>query len=332
MFSGLVAGLRAQGITVDIARLDEGLETFALMTGAATRYEIDLPPWGQDPVALAASRIITQAAWFQPDAVIAVTGLKLHPSVPLTLRRLGIPTALLCTESPYSEEERQIAPMYDTVFTNERVAVPLFTHTNVHYLPHAYNPAVHHAGSIDPAKQVDAVFIGTSFPERRDLFLGLDGVQLLGAAWHLPLEKQMDDADNPWEGITPNHEAAAWYRAARVSLNHHRTSMGWNDGRHISQAESLGPRAYEIPACGGFMLCDDSRPELFDVFGDGVAAYRAGDRADLERQLDYWLAHPDRREESARMQHAAVQPHSWHARAAQVAEVVLNQKARRRAA
>lgn len=335
VYDGLCDGLRVHGVNVIEARLDTGLDVFSTAVKLMRDYGYPSPPWAQDVLALVASRIISQAAWLQPAAAIAVTGLKLHYSVPLTLRKLSIPTALLCTESPYSDVERQIAPLYDHVFTHERAAIALFgSHPSLHYLPHAYHPARHTLGPAELEKACDVYFVGTAFPERRALFDGVDwrGIQRVihGSMWHmapnaLPTPDALaNGAVDPWQGVTPNGEAAQWYRSTAICLNHHRTTMEYGSGGRIdpATAQSLGPRAFEIAACGGFQLCDDSRAELRALFGDAVPTYRADDPVDLERQIRWWLARPDERARLAAQQHQAVQGHSWHARAAQILEVL----------
>jgi len=343
VYTGLCAGLRASGCTVIEARLDIGLEVFSTATHLLTTYVTGVPAWASDAFALAAPRIIAQAVVTQPDAAIVVTGLKLHWSVPLGLRTLGIPTALLCTESPYSAVEQEIAPLYDHIFTHERIAVPLFgAHPSVHYVPHAFNPATHYPGPADPAQLVDLYFVGTAFPERRAL---LDGVnwkgitrEVQGSLWQLPEHETMTPAQviagevDPWQGIARNADAASWYRSARISLNHHRTTTEYGSGQHITAAQSLGPRAFEIAACGGFQLCDDSRPELAALFGKSVPTYRAGDSADLERQIRFYLRYPGARTALSMQQRQAVQGHTWHARAADILNVVANAAHRKQAA
>lgn len=334
LYDGLVGGLRTNGATVHEARLDMGLDVTALFAHVATAYGLT-PAWARDAFALAAARIIAQAAWICPDAAVIVTGLKLHASVPLTLRRMGIPTVLVCTESPYSAQEIAIAPLYDAICTHERVALTAFgDHPRVYYLPHAYDPARHALGPSDPACQTDVFFCGTAFPERRALLEGVDWSDIThtisGSLWQQPSDEPptlaavQEGRIDPFAGIIANADVARWYRSAAISLNHHRTTTEYGSGAHIApgSAESLGPRAYEIPACGGFMLCDDSRPEIWEVFGDSAATYRAGDSADLTRQIRYWLTHPIERADVARRQHAAVRPHSWHARAAQLLTIL----------
>jgi spore maturation protein CgeB len=128
------------------------------------------------------------------------------------------------------------------------------------------------------------------------------------------------------EGSIANRETTAWHRSAAISLNLHRRMTYVEHPDQLvapGAAESLGPRAYEIPAVGGFMLSDDERPELADVYGASAATFRAWDSADLERQIRYWLAHPDERERRRAAQREAVQPHTWAARARVVLETLF---------
>ena len=66
-------------------------------------------------------------------------------------------------------------------------------------------------------------------------------------------------------------------------------------------AYSVGPRAYEIAACGAFQLCDNSRPELKEVFGNSVETYQDAD--DLGEKMRYYIQHDDERADMAY--------HSW---------------------
>lgn len=126
VYDGLCFGLRANGHDVHESRLDTGLEALSTAAYLLQTYAPHAPEWAHNAFEMAAARMIHQAAWIQPDLVIAVTGMKVHPSVPITLRKMGIPTALLCTESPYARQEQVLAPLYDHVFTHERRAVSLF--------------------------------------------------------------------------------------------------------------------------------------------------------------------------------------------------------------
>jgi spore maturation protein CgeB len=316
VYTGLISGLRS------IPNLDiHGMEINSILNWFETMIDLGVNAGMLSDAAYRndvlnrqrmASAHITQAIldlW--PDVVISVSGHNYHLRDVDILRRVGIKTAVILTESPYfGELEGMMAQHYDIAFTNERCSAKRL---NATYLPHAYNPAVHTVdGPLGFA--TDAVFVGSMFDERRERFNGVDwtGINFL---W-----RGHDMTETPSD-VTPNAEAAAYYRATNVAINHHRTTTSHGSGQHIrpEEAASLGPRAYEIAACGAFQLMDDSRAEAKEIFGESLVTYRAGDSADLERQLRKWLRASER-EEWAMAQHEAVLPHSWDVRAKQVLE------------
>jgi len=319
VFDGLVSGLKANGAEVYTYPLCTNLQIMEAMTDAAKALQVfNHEP---DPYNLAAAGIPGVAMYRQVDAVIAVTGMKLPFGVPLALKRGGYLTALLCTESPYltAERERHDAACYDVVFTNDRSAVPLFDRSaHVHYLPHAYRADVHTPDG-PRADPCDVFFVGTLFPERRALFDGIDWTGINRVFKVFDYDNR-DDPTQVWHGIMPNDEAATFYRSARISINHHRTIKDHRERQHITDAYSLNPRVYEIAACGGFQVCDASRPELFAVFGDSIPTYT--DSASLGQLLRYYLRHEDERQALAARQRAAALAHSWTQRAATVLDVL----------
>ena len=320
VYDGLIVGLRAHGVELIEGRLDTILSWYAgLIQGGVEQGVLAADTFLLDGrlnrSALASAHITRAALMHRPDWLIVVSGHNYNAYDAQALRKAGIRVALICTESPYwMDVEPYMASFYDVVFTNERTAVAAFKHERCHYLPHAYNPAIH-SPALPASGNADVFFCGSLFDERRTLFDAADwsGIAFTKRGYHL---------DTGIPDLLPNMEVARAYRGAKVSLNHHRTTTMHGSGGHITKAESLGPRAYEIAACGAFQLMDDSRQEARDVFGDSLATYRAGDSADLERQVRYWLAHERERAELARAQCAAVQGHSWTARAAQILKVL----------
>jgi spore maturation protein CgeB len=324
VYDGLVAGLVACGVEVHEGRIDTILNfydtaiTAGVVTGAMDASKF--VPGAFNRQRLASAHITQSILDVWPDVVIVVSGHNYHTRDVQILRRVGLKIACLLTESPYFIDlELILAQIYGTVFTNERACLPRFRAVTPHafYLPHAWLPERHQPGPADPAKACDAFFVGSWFEERRALLLGdaWDGINLV---W-----KGHDLSDAP-TAILPNDEAAAWYRSAKIALNMHRTTTSNGSGAHIrpEEAESLNPRAYEIAACGGFQLMDDSRAERLEIFGDCMPTYKAGDAADLTKQIRWWLDKPNYRAEWAYAQHAAIQPHTWTARARQVLEVL----------
>lgn len=320
VYTGLVSGLRAQpNVEVYEGRLDTILNWYdtAIHAGVqvgAFKYEsYKTQTFNRQSMASAHVTQSILTAW--PDVVISVSGHNYHLHDADLLRKIGMKTAVLLTEAPYfGELEERMRTHYDIAFTNERRSADRL---GAVYLPHAYDPNVH---TTDGPKSTpsDVVFVGSLFDERRAL---LDGVDWTGINY---LWRGHDMTETPAD-VIDNTETAALYRATKIALNHHRTTTSHGSGQHIApeEAESLGPRAYEIAGCGAFQLMDDSRPEAAEVFKDSLATYRAGDSADLERQARWWLSHDNYREEWAAAQHECVQPHSWHVRARQVLERIV---------
>lgn len=241
---------------------------------------------------------------FRPQLVIVVTGTT-FPLPASALMAEYTRTAVVLTESPYQREmEERLSVAFHDVFTNERASVGRFvqhrrmmehiTPERVHYLPHMYDPARHYPRQASGALASDVCFVGSPFPERLALFSGVDwsGIQFVSRGLDT-------DPDRPETaaGFVTNDEAHELYASAKIVINHHRTIRYYGQSDQIApgEAESLNPRAYELAAAGVFQVCDDSRPELAEVFGDSIPTYRQGDSADLERVLRHYLAQPEER-------------------------------------
>lgn len=276
---------------------------------------------------LASEAILAEVVDFAPDVVLVVNGTALHPRAYELMWRLGVPYAMLLTESPYADDLQMKmiqAVQPAAVFTNERNSVPPIRQNStaaVAYLPHAYNPAQHRVTAVSGEYSSDVFFFGTLWPERERLFTSLlerdNGRYRIGGLG-------ISGRDAALQSLS-NDELVRWYNGTAVAVNHHRTFSGANDGseHHIDTgaAWSLGPRAFEIAACGAFQLCDDTRGELTAVFGDAVPTYHDSDT--LAAQVDYYLTHPQARQEMAKAAHQRVQPHTFENRVLQVINPTL---------
>lgn len=339
VFDGMCAGLAWAGAEVIPFQWGEMLRPFTALAHVAIEHGAFTDEQAQKLHAfcmyVASGDSISSAIDSMVDAVIVVNGLMFPPSRVAILQKLSMPVACYGTESPYfDEQERQIAPFYDHWFTNERTSVKRFAElTSASYLPHAWNPATHQLRAVDPERRCDVTFVGGGFPERKALLQGVDwtGIDhtIHGTLWNIDLATEQGASDfargDRWtEGAIPNEMTSAWHRSAKVALNLHR-KMGYiEQGNSVAAgSESLGPRAYEIPAVGGFMLIDNERPEAHDVYGESAATFTAWDSASLQRELRYWLTHDDARERTQKAQHEAVQAHHWGIRAKQILETIL---------
>jgi spore maturation protein CgeB len=276
-------------------------------------------PSETDAIYMAGVWLLEKALRFQVDWVLIVSCMYLHPDVVLMLRRAGLKVAILFTESPYDDAwQRQIAPLANVCWVNDKVSVQPFRAVNRHtyYWQHAYDPSKHYP-QVDKASDVpehDVVFVGTGWEERVKLFeqVNWDGIDLgLYGSWEL-LGPNHHLRQYLRGGITPNDLTAGLYRNAKIGINLHRSSIGYGKGTEkIAEAYSLGPRCYELAACGTFYITD-SRPELADVFGETVPTFTSA--AELETAIHYYLAHEDERRERAEMLPGLVARHTFDTR------------------
>lgn len=260
-----------------------------------------------------------------PYLIVVVCGLQLHAKAYRLMDHFDVPRVFILTESPYSDDKQGTLIRHghaDLAFVNDRNSIEGLEKRGgqpVVYLPHSYSPKRHNVAQVGAEYQTDIYFHGTAFPDRNALFdsLELDGhkARIVGVSWKEGLAQTTY--------VTPNDELANFYRGTKIALNHHRiceeinVETGEARGTIIpGSAYSIGPRAYEIAACGAFQLSDDTRPELAGVFDSSVATYR--DAADLQDKVDYYLAHDGERLGMAALAHERVRDCTFENRAAEI--------------
>lgn len=344
VFDGLTYGLRQIGVQVETYRLDTRIEASANALHALWRKKRkDVPDLPKPNIAdiqyHAGVGALEMALRLQVDVVLIVSAMFLHPDILVMMKRAGLKTTVLFTESPYDHaEELKIAAMVDGCWTNERACLSDFRAVNRHsgYLPHAWHPLKHAADTVDPEEVPahDVVFVGSFFPERVAWFNAIDwtGINLgIYGTWKgLGLKKQVRDMCRA--GQVDNVFASALYRKAKIGLNLYRTRgsrrlpLTHADGRRLVP-ESLSPRAYELAACGSFHL-SEPRAEVAEVFGADVPTFNSPQEAAALIRL--WLADEPRRAAVAASLPARVAEASWVTRAKTVAsdlQQLLQQRA-----
>jgi hypothetical protein len=317
---GLVAALKRAGHEVFPYSLDGRIRMASGYLNYAWRHNGRVngtpKPTVADIFYVASQELPYRAARLGVDWTLVVTAMMLHPDPLILMRRAGQRVGLLLTESPYDDEEQsRLMPLVDIAWTNERASVPFLRqgNPNVHYLPHAYDPARHSPD--DSARNMDlpahdVVFVGTGFRERQKLLAEVDwsGIDLglYGRYPHVGSRSHL----RPYirEGVVSNDVAAALYRRARIGLNLYRAADG---------AESLNPRAVELAACGAFTI-SDYRAEVGEVFGSLVPTFR--NAAELGGLVRRYLADEGARRSLADRLPAAVAGRTFDTMARQVVE------------
>jgi hypothetical protein len=338
VYNGIVGGLREVGHQVGEFRTHNSLDHANRCL--QLRWEAAGSPIGEEPdgnnvLFHASSDVVLYALYHEVNWVVFVSCGIVHPSVYTMLRRAHVPTAMVLTESPHEDERQaQAAQLVDVVWTNERTSVAGLrsVNPNTHYLQHAYAPTRHCPSELTPDVPAhEVVFIGTLWQERIDLLSAVDwsGIDLgiYGSADLFDFER-FPSEDNERKravlepylhiGFIDNQRTTDLYRAAKLGLNLHRTSVRLAGGEHILSAESMNPRCYEQAATGGALLVTDARErgEVLETFGEAVATFDGPEQLeDLVRTLLY---DDDAREQRADAMRQAVMPHTFAARAAQM--------------
>jgi len=321
MFVGYYEAFKQAGVDVKQYALDKRFELAKSWLEAYWR-KIGKPPERKpnwfDILYWASRDARDMAEILAVDWVLIVSGMYLSKDAFISMRRAGLKTALLCSESPYEDEaQSRLAALVDVVWTTERSSAERL---GAGYVRHAYDPLRHSISlPIDldvPAH--DVVFVGTGFEERIEQLAAVDwtGIDLgLYGNWSL-LGSRHKLRTFVRAGPVSNERAVALYRRARIGLNLHRTSCGYGRGvPHIPWADSLNPRAYELAACGVFQI-SDYRAELREIFPNGAVPTFQSDH--LEDVLRAYLLDSPARHYAARRAREAVAPHTFAARAAQL--------------
>ena len=259
------------------------------------------------------------------DVVYLVSPMYFPMTVVEMLKAAGFQVWAYFTECPYEDEfwSRAQAPLFDVCFVSDRQSLPRFRmfNENTHYLPHAYDPDIHYP--TEPKNDHDHVtFVGTGFPSRQKFLEETDwadiDLRLYGNWWQVKEDSPIEPFVR--RRLIENHTTAQLYRGSKIGISMHRQERFYRTGGMIdpNEAYSIGPRAFELAACGLFQV-SDPRPELVDVFGDGVPTFEAPD--DLGRLVRHYLKHDDEREALARQNLEAVQGHTFEARARQMLSI-----------
>ena len=253
-----------------------------------------------------------------PDIVVIVSGFFIPPEMWAVLARRPHHVVLWCTESPY-EDDRQMQPARyaDTVILNDPLNTDWFRTENerTFYLPHSYDPDVHHADAT--ARTTDFGFIGTGFASRIEFFeqvawptsdvvLGGNWAQLDDDSPLLPFLMHADRAE-----CVDNADTAAFYRRCKASVNLYRRETS-EHGR--ADGWAMGPREVELAATGTFFL-RNPRGEGDDLLPMLPTFTEPGEFADL---LGWWLAHDAEREAAAERARLAVADRTFRNTAARL--------------
>ena len=302
---GWARGLAAIGVETRTFELDKLLDYFAY---AHTERDgrIVKAHGEEEAVQLAAGQIKSACYDWWPDMVVIVSGFFMYPQLVEIMRARHRHVVLVCTESPY-EDERQLqkAAWYDAVVVNDPTNLDAFNEVcdgPAMYLPHCYDPAVHHPGPSDHVS--DVAFIGTGYPSRQRFLerVNFDGIDLvLGGNWDKAPETLTRFVGHPLDQCVDNDETANIYRGTLASFNLYRLETN-GDLNDTADGWAMGPREVELAACGTW-FARQSRPESDDTF-PMLPSFNSPE--ELGEQLRWALANPEQRAQAAELARHAI--------------------------
>src|SRR3989344_5306290 len=262
--------------------------------------------------ALPNRRLLSLAKNEKPDIVLVLKGEVLEPSTIGSLKKRGIRTANWCMDSPFhplysSSKVVKSIKLYDSFFTPVRdmeKRLRSLGFPNARFLPFGCDPEIHRPVELSQAEREvfgsNVCFIGTYYPERESLLSGMEkfGMKIWGNEWQNCETEALKKCAmmRPANGL----DMARVFSASKIAIGtHQEQSMG-----------SLTMRAFEAPACGGFMLVDD-RPDLRLFYAKNeMASYRT--KKEMLNLIDYYLRNEKERKTMAqRARKKAIQKHTY---------------------
>ena len=229
-------------------------------------------------------------AW-RPDLVLVIKG---GPVTPGLIRRVKarLDTRFLnfFPDNPLWMIPFDCVEAYDAFFTKERYALralELAGLRNLHYLPMYCVPEQHHPIELTAEETrrfaAPISFVGNAYPYRTRFVRELAGypVRLWGGGWdrvEAPEVRAMVAGGPVW-----GRAKLAVYSGSTLSLNHHHP---------MNDIVGVNTRAFELAASAACQVVD-AKDELAHLFTAGEEAVVYHDLAELRRQLDHYLAHPD---------------------------------------
>ena len=228
---------------------------------------------------------------WRPQLTLVIKGGPLGPEFITHFReRVGTRVVNVFPDNPLVMLRFECIEAYDAFFTKEPYALHSLAQAglrNVHYLPLYCVPAQHHPVTLtdlEHARYGAALsFVGSRYPYRERFMRQLAGypLRLWGGGWMRardPEVRAMVAGGHAW-----GRAGLCVYSGSTLSLNHHHP---------LNDIVGVNLRTFELAAAGAAQVVD-FKEDLTTLFkpGEEVVAYR--DVAELRRQLDYFLAHPE---------------------------------------
>ena len=248
--------------------------------------------------------VLTTATIFKPEILLAFKGNYVEADTLRRLRTLGIALYNYYPDTSAFAHDgwlQQSLPEYDCIFSTKRflerdlrarIAVK-----EVVFLPHGYDPDIHHCNSIANkfnnhyVCDVGVIATHTLYKER-----------VLGTLVTALPDIDLQIWGNQWERCRSEGLRKFIRRTALIgdsytkAINSFRINLAVMSGKvgGSSMGDETTTRTYEIPACGGFMLHERSS-ELAELFEENKEVVCFDNTEGLVEKINYYLTHEEER-------------------------------------
>lgn len=253
--------------------------------------------------------LLAAAVEFRPDVVLVTKGPYVRRSTLERIKQLtGARLVNFATDDPFNPANRTpdlvaAIPAYDLYLSTKKAIMPDLGRAGarrVEFLPFGYKPSEHfpEAPANEEERQrfaSDVAFIGAADRDRVPLLervAALPGVRLAlyGAGWErIP-------------SLRAHARGFVYGRSYRLAAAGAAVNLGF-----VRRANRDGHamRTFELPACGAFMLAEDTAEHREFFAGEGGGAFFPSDEA-LPATVAEWLGAPERRRQVAAAMHRRV--------------------------
>ncbi len=264
------------------------------------------------------------------DFAFFVHGVFVPKRIVSTVRKAGIKTGVWLIDDPHEIDlSLSYSGIYDIIFTDERNAVEAHSKSKkpAFYLPVGFDSDIYFpCVENDEKYKSDICVLASGFSERIRLLESIYPVlkkydfKLIGNWDNLSLSSPL--RKHVKSGLVSVHEAARYYRGAKIVINPHRNPWGASLGSNFKKipAVSPNPRVFESAACAAFCLTDDYRKDCFEFFKKDEEIGSFSSPEDLSEKIEYWLKEDKKRKEAARRAAVSALKHSYIERAKTVLE------------
>ncbi len=193
-------------------------------------------------------------------------------------------------------------------------------YSNVRYLPHGFDDTVYRRLGEERQGEdkysADVGFVGSYYPYRAKLLDRLVGPEVNLKIWG---GRQWREAASPW--LRERYCGGPIFSEEKVKMINF-TKINLNPQHPGGAVFTPDERVFQIAGCGAFQLVNKKR-DLSTLFKENEEIVAYGSREELKDLIDYYVNHPDEREEvAAKSLKRARAEHTHRHRAMSILEIL----------